>query len=192
MVPIKWYVIIAFIINLAATIIWKRNKLGLTLPGWLDTNTFLYNFHAIVQLICFSLFFILLRQRFMHRVKLVLPFLFIALALINFIFFEHFYSHVNLSSRLLATEAAVLLFYCLQYFIYIMIEERNIRFRRQPGIWVVTGLCFYVAVNFFIFLFYIYLSDENRDFAVDIWDLHNVMYIVLCIFLALQLSKKVE
>ena len=192
MVSIKWYVIFAFIINLTATIIWKRYKLGLTLPGWLDSNTFLYNTHAIVQLICFSIFFILLKQRFMHRIKLVIPFLFLALVLVNFIFFEDYYSHVNLSSRLLATEAAVLLFYCLQYFIYLMIEERNTKFRNQPGVWVVTGLSFYVAVNFFIFLFYIYLSDENKNFAVDIWDLHNIMFIVLCTFLAIQLGKKDE
>ncbi len=190
--PVRFYVVIALVINLASTLIWYRKKLGINLPDWLDSNSALYNAGSVARLIFFSWFFILLDQRFMHRLKKIIPFLFMAGVLINFIFFEDFYTHGIFSSRLLATEAALLLFYCLQYYIFLMIEDRETPLPRQPGFWIVTGLTFYVAISFFIFLFYSYLADEDLKFAIDIWDVHNVAYIFLCICLAINLYRKNE
>ena len=190
--PVRLYVWIALLLNIGATIIWYRNRLGLTgLPEFLQSNNFLYNIHSVIRLLLFSWFFILLNQRFMHRVKAVLPFLFILLLIINFVFFEDFFNYAMLSSRLLATEAAILLFYCLQYYIYLTIDDKGTSLKKQPGFWVVTGLSIYVAVNFFIFLFYTYLLKQNLIvFAVNIWDVHNIVFILLCICIAINFSKK--
>ena len=187
--PIQLYLILALIINIISTVIWKRNQLNLHLPGWLDSNNFLYNTHSIIRLLLFSLFFIQLNQRFMHRVKFILPFLFLLFVVINFTVSEN-YVDANLSSRLLATEAALLLFYCLQYFIYLMVEDRTFNLKKEPGFWIVTGLSIYVATNFFIFLFYNYLTQQNWKFAVDIWDVHNSAYLVLCIFIAREFYER--
>jgi len=140
----------------------------------------------------FAWFFILLRQRFMHRIKAMIPFGFIVFILINFIFFEKFIpqgDNESFSSRLLATEAALLLFYCIQYFIYLMIEDKTVGIFRQPGFWIVAGLSIYVAVSFFIFLFYDYLANVTRDFAVSIWDIHNIVFIIFCVCIAKQFSS---
>ncbi len=190
--PVRMYVWIAFVLNIGAIVIWYRNRLGLTdLPQFLRSNNFLYNIHSVIRLLLFSWFFILLNQRFMHRVKAVLPFLFILLLLINFIFFEDFFNYAMLSSRLLATEAAILLFYCLQYYIYLTIDDKGTALEKQPGFWVVTGLSIYVAANFFIFLFYTYLLKQKlKVFAVNIWDVHNIVFIVLCICIAINFRKK--
>ncbi len=189
--PIKAYVWIALIINILATCIWKRNKLGLTeLPEFFHSNNFLYNIHSIIRLLLFSYFFILLGQRFMHRVKKALPFLFLLLAAVNFIFFENFFDRMMFSNRLLAMEAAILLFYCLQYYIYLTIEDRSTALVKQPGFWIVTGLSFFVAASFFIFLFYSYLTAEDLKFAVDIWDVHNIAYVLLCICIAINFKKQ--
>ena len=126
----------------------------------------------------------------MHRVKAVLPFLFLILVAVNFIFFENFFNRQMLSSRLLATEAAIMLFYCLQYYIFLMLEERTMPLTKQPGFWIVTGLTFYVATSFFIFLFYSHLVNEDWKFAVDIWDVHNIVFIILCIFIAKQFHQE--
>jgi len=192
--PIKVYVIISLIFNTGALIIWYRNRLNLNeFPEYLQSNNFLYNAHSIARLLLFSWFFILLNQRFMHRVKAVLPFLFIILVIINFVFFEDFFNYSMLSSRLLATEAAILLFYCLQYYIYLMIDDKEGALKSQPGFWIVTGLSIYVAANFFIFLFYTYLLKQNLEvFAVDIWDVHDVVFIILCICIAIDFSQKHE
>lgn len=191
--PVKFYIWVALLLNIAANVIWYRNRFHLTLPDLLHSNNFVYNIHSIVRLIQFSWFFILLNQRFMHRVKAILPFLFIILLIINFVFYENFFNYAMLSSRLLATEAALLLFYCLQYYIYLMIDDKGTPLKNQPGFWVVTGLCIYVGVNFFIFLFYNYLLNQNlKVFAVNIWDVHNIVFIILCICMAKQFTVKDE
>jgi hypothetical protein len=74
----------------------------------------------------------------------------------------------------------------MQYYIYLIIEEKNIPLVRQQGFWVVTGLCIYVAVNFFIFLFWGYLSVKMMSFALGIWDMHNISFIFFCILIAVQ------
>ena len=189
--PVKLYVIIYLIINIAAISIQKYKIQWGYHPGdFLYSNNFLYNIHSIIRLFLFSWFFILLNQKFMHRVKAIIPFAFIAFVIINFVFFENFFNRYSLSSRLLSIEAALLLFYCLQYFIFLILEDKGITFNKQPGIWIVTGLTFYVAASFFIFLFYDYLVQHDKHFAVDVWDVHNIFYTFLCICIAITFYKK--
>jgi hypothetical protein len=189
--PIRIYIWIALTINIIATVIWKRKKLGLPeFPEWLTSNNYLYNIHSITRLLLFSWFFVLLKQRFMHRIKVALPLIFIIFAVINFGFYENFFTHDMPSSRLLATEAGILLFYCLQYYIFLLLEDRTASLIKQPGFWIVTGLSFYVAASFFIFLFYAYLIMQDLDFAVGLWDVVNTAYIFLCICIAITFYKQ--
>jgi len=184
MKPLKIYVILALIINTFAILIQEyKQKWGIHPGDFLWSNNFLYNTQSILRLLTFSAFFIMLNQRFMHRVKRIVPFLFIIMTLVNFIFFEDYFD-IYLSSRLLATEAALLLFYCLQYFIYLLIEERGTSLKSQPGFWTVTGLSIYVSVSFFIILFYTYMASVDWKLAYDIWDIHNLVYVLLCIGIA--------
>lgn len=188
--PIKVFVWLFLILNLTQLIIWYRLRLNLPeFPEILQSNTFVYNLLSATRLITFSLFFILLQQPFMPRLKKIIPFGFMLFMVINFIFFERFFS-TALSSRILATEAALLLFYCIQYFIFLLVESQSTSLKKKKGFWVVTGLSIYVAVNFFIFLFYEYLTDSAKNFAVDMWDVHNVVFIILCIFIAIQFNQK--
>lgn len=191
--PICIFIITVLLINVGIVIISEfKGKLKIPEGSFFWSNNFLYNLSSIVRLLLFAWFFNLLHQRFMHRIKKIIPYGFLLFVLINFIFFEDFFFQNSFSSRLLSTEAALLLFYCLQYFIYIIIDEKNINLKNRPGIWIVTGLTIYVAVNFFIFLFYLYLSDVKRNFAVNIWDIHNIAFILFCILIAIQFSQKNE
>jgi hypothetical protein len=191
--PVQIYVILAFIINFCAICIQEfKNDWGYKLGDFLFSNNFLYNINSVIRLLLFSWFFILLNQRFMHRIKAIIPFAFTLFVIINFIFFQDFFNRYNLSSRLLATEAALLLFYCLQYYIFLILDDKGTQFLKQPGIWVVLGLTFYVATNFFIFLFYDYLIMQNKSFAVDIWDVHNLTFIFLCVCIAITFNRQNE
>ncbi|HEX7903542.1 MAG TPA: hypothetical protein VF487_06660 [Chitinophagaceae bacterium] len=190
--PIKLYVFAALFLNLVAVIIWKRFKLGIDLPYWLTSNNFVYNIHSIVRFLLFSWFFIALKQHFMYRVKVILPFVFIAFVIVNFTVFEDFYNYYMFSSLLLATEAALLLFYCLQYFIFLTLEDRNTSLNKQPGFWIVTGLSIYVAVSFIVFLFFNYLIEHDIRFAIDIFDVHNIGFLILCISIALAFYEKTD
>jgi hypothetical protein len=191
--PVWIFIIIAFFLNIGITLIWRfKLKWGFQEGDFLWSNNFIYNILSVVRIFLFAWFFKLLGQKFMHRIKLVIPFGFLLFVLINFIFYEDFFYQQSFSSRLLSTEAALLLFYCLQYYIFLVIEDRATGLTRQKGFWVVLGLSIYVAVNFFIFLFYEYLTKATTDFAISIWDIHNLVFIILCICIAKQFTVKNE
>lgn len=194
--PVRIFLFVALILNIVIDLISKyKIKWGLGPNDFFWNNNFLYNLESVIRLLLFAWFFILLKQRFMHRVKFILPFAFLAFVLVNFIFYEKFFPQGNyegFSSRLLATEAALLLFYCLQYFIFLMIEDKTTKLSRQPGFWVVTGLSIYVSVSFFIFLFYTYLIKATWNFAINIWDVHNIVFIIFCACIARQFYQEDE
>lgn len=178
--PVVLYVGAALLIDVAIDAIWKlRNHI----PVPWNSNNYLYNLHSMVRFFAFSVFFLRLQQPFLTGVKKLLPVLFLLFVLIDFGWYENFFDYSNLSSRLLAIEAGLLLFYCLQYYFYKVKEDQEIG-QRHPDFWVVTGLGIYVAINFFIFLLYNELSILYPGFAVGIWDIHNISYIILNIFLA--------
>jgi hypothetical protein len=103
--------------------------------------------------------------------------------LINFIFFEHFFNFLMLSGSLLTVEAFLLLIYCLNYYLtQLNIEVENIATRKN--FWIVTGLGVYVVVNFFLFLFYVPMIKENPKLASQMWNIHNVAYIIFCTLIA--------
>jgi hypothetical protein len=192
LMPVRLYVFIALLLNISIDLLRKfKENWGFHEGDLLWSNNFLYNTLSIVRFLLFSWFFILLKQRFVHRVKAILPFIFIAFVIVNFTFFEDYFAQ-HLSSLLLATEAAFLLFYCLQYFIYLLLEERSIQLSKQPGFWVVAGLSIYMAASFFVFLFYEYMIIHNKNFAIDIWDVHNITHIIFCICIARAFYERTD
>lgn len=188
--PLKYYLLAALVINLAANIIWKR--LRLNIDGWMQeniyffynedgslNNTVLYNIHSILRFIFFAWFFYYLGKIF-RTVNRVIPPLFFLMSAITFVFYKDIR---DFSSLLLGTEAALLLIYCLLYYFNILRDEDS-NIKRLPSFWAVTGLSIYVVINFPIFLFYTVLSRQSENFAVDIWDVHNISFILLCIFIS--------
>ena len=184
--PVRIYVWIALILSILIVIVAKRNQwFGLPIdidPEWLGSNNFLYNLNSLSRFLLFSWFFILLRQRMFSAVKKIIPILFILCFIVNFIFFEDFFNLMSFSGRLLSIEATILLFYCLLYYMHMLSDDES-SFRKSPSFWVVTGLSIYVVVNVPIFLFYMALYKQFEDFTISIWDIHNISYIIFCIFL---------
>ncbi len=179
--PIIIYLWVALIIDSIIDAGWKFEG---SVPGWMYPNNYLYNIHSIVRFICFSSFFILLKQPFRTKIKKVIPILSLIFIIINFRFFENFYERETFSSRLFAIESALLLFYCLQYYLF-KIKEEDIVAKRPPDYWIVTGLSIYVVFNFFYFLLYTTLLNSNyTSFVVAMWNYHNISFIILCIFIA--------
>jgi hypothetical protein len=184
--PVIVYVWAAFIINLFIDLIWKYFR-HLDVSLFLKSNNYLYNFHSIIRLLLFSWFFIQLKQPYLATLKKMIPFVFLAFVVINFFvpsgFRQNFFEFAFLSSRLLSIEAAFLLFYCIQYYLF-KLKDQNDSLIMGSVFWVVTGLCTYAVINFFIFFYYAALSKAPTKFASDIWYVHNVSFIILCIFIA--------
>jgi hypothetical protein len=178
--PIRLFLFLALILGLIIDFIWFGNS-----EDWFawDNNIY-YNVISIVRLLTFSWFFSLIsKDRFIYKLSVGL---FLVIALVIFIFFV---PPREFNSPLLALEAAILLFYCIRYFYFTLREDKGEMPTSNNEFWIVAGLCFYTAVNFFIFLFYHYLSKEYRGYAIGIWDVHNISFIIFCIFIARALKK---
>lgn len=177
--PVIVYLVFAVLINLAGDII---SAFPRYLPSWLQSNNPLYNIHSIVRFICFSYFFTSVPQVSSAWLKFVLPVVSLLIIIINFRYIENFGNPDHLSGNLLAAEAYLLLIYCMHYYLAKLRNEAD-----EPAsgsdFWIVTGLSIYVVVNFFVFLFYVPMLDQNITLAINIWYVHNLAYIVLCVFI---------
>ncbi|HZH94465.1 MAG TPA: hypothetical protein VEY06_01210 [Flavisolibacter sp.] len=178
--PVIIYLWMALVINIAADLI---ASFKIHFPDWAQSNNPLYNIHSIVRLTCFSCFFIALQQPSFTQIKKLLPFIASGFIIINFTFFDDFFYAGNLSGNLLTVEAYLLLVYCMVYYLSGLNEEEKV-LTSGFDFWVVTGLGIYVVINFFIFLFYVPMITQNAQLAVAMWRVHNIAYIILCIFLA--------
>ena len=178
--PVIIYLWIAFILNLSIDIITAINIYHHNFD--LSNNT-LYNIHSVVRFVCFSLYFIQLPQTSFVKFKKLLTVVFLIFVVINFGFFENFFNFDSFSGNLLATEAYLLLIFCMLYYLSELKDDSKNLFNGSD-FWVVTGLSIYVVVNFFVFLFYLPMIDVDLDLAVNIWNVHNIAFIIFCVFIA--------
>ena len=178
--PVIVYLWVALIINLIGDII---GDFKAHFPDWLQSNNVLYNLHSIIRFTCFSSFFFLLNQGSFHILKKTLPVVFIIFISVNFIVKDDFFNPAHLSGNLLAGEAYLLLIYCMTYYLSQLKEDKKV-FTRDKDFWVVTGLSIYVVTNFFVFLFYVPMIKDNPELAANMWNVHNVSYILLCLSIA--------
>lgn len=177
--PVIIYLWLALFINsmIDAIMVFK-----IYFPAWLQSNNPYYNIHSVTRFICFSVFFIQLPQASFGWLKKLLSLISVVFICINFGFFENFFNPTHLSGNLLATEAYLLLAYCMQYYLSALRDD-SADISAGPDFWIVTGLSIYVVINFFVFLFYIPMLDVNPNLADRIWDIHNIAFIFFCIFI---------
>ena len=145
-----------------------------------ENNNFLYNIISIVRLFSFMWFFSFFYVPRRKNVRSTLFFILACLILLNFTILESF---KNFSSNIFTLEGIVLLSYSVIYFLKkLKSEELSSGF--DASLYIVTALAIYEAVCFPIFLFFDTLMKNTEDYAVDIWGVHNIAYIVFCLFIA--------
>jgi hypothetical protein len=177
--PVIIYLWVALALNLVIDVIMGFN---VYFDSIIESNNPYYNIHSLIRFGCFSIYFIKLPYASFLKFRKLLLLLFVLFVVANFIFFEDFFNPEHLSGNLMAAESYLLLVYCLQYYLSELKSDRDDLFNR-PDFWVVTGLGMYVVVNFFVFLFYVPMLRTNIDLAIDIWNVHNIAFIIFCIFI---------
>ncbi|MEP7251103.1 MAG: hypothetical protein ABI683_01950 [Ginsengibacter sp.] len=185
--PVIVYILIAFPVNLFGDIIGDFKEY---LPNtyWFQKNLYLYNIHSLVRFVCFTYFFLALKQPFYKAIKKVIPFLYLTAMLVDLIWFEVLISENSICSHLFTIEAFFLLAYCMIYYLSKLNNEYD-AIMSGADMYVATGLSIFVVINFFIFLFYDAMIDDaviTKDFSIpnNMWSVHNIGYIVLCLFIA--------
>lgn len=186
--PITIYLFIALILNVLSNIIWKY-KFSFNFPVILQVNTYLYSIHAILRLFLLGWFFIILEQRFLKTIKKITLLIFAFFVIINFMyepFINYWYEKGKLqstiSTRVLATEAAIMVFFCLQYYLYNLINEQE--FKKSPDFWVVTGLAIFSFCSLPIYFFYNTILQTHRTFTINIWTAQKISFLVFCLGIA--------
>jgi hypothetical protein len=188
--PVIVYLWLALVLNLSEVII-AEFKITYHFPAWLQSNNPIYNIHSIVRFACFGYFFISLRQPSFKWLKLGIALMFVLYTVINFTYFDVFFNPQSFSGNLLTAEAFLLLIYCMLYYLYALNDEDDVM-SKGPVFWIVTGLGIYVVINFFVFLFYVPMIIQNKALAAGIWNVHNVAYILLCLFLTKALYATIR
>jgi len=182
--PLKWYLLCALILNLTIDFYWYVNKYRLfgSRPGhnrW--NNNIYYNLHSAARLLFFSWFFITQSISFKKIARIII----VAFLLFNMVLFSFFKNIFVISSFTLAAEAGLLLILCLLYTYKIINDKLPDLNKLYPSFWVIGGLTLYTSVNFFLFLFYNYLIKNYNKFSVNVWDLHNGLFILLCLSISI-------
>lgn len=178
--PLIVYLWLALFINVVIDVIMAIN---IATPGSRLSNNPYYNLHSLARFACFTIYFIQLPPLSFITLKKYLALFSILFILCNFLFFDNFFNHDHFSSNLFVTEAYLLLIYCMQYYLAELKRDDDDIFK-GPDFWIVTGLGIYVVVNFFVFLFYLPMLNINLPLATSIWNVHNIAFIILCIFIA--------
>jgi hypothetical protein len=177
--PVIVYLWLGFLINLVIDVIMGIN---VYFRKDLFSNNPFYNIHSVIRFACFSIYFIRLQPNSFPKTKRALTIFSLLFLVINFLFFEKFFNYDSFSGNLLATEAYLLLVYCMLYYLTELKNDKDNLFD-SPHFWIVTGLCIYVVVNFFVFLFYLPMLYVDQDLAINIWNVHNIAFIIFCVFI---------
>ncbi len=184
--PVIVYILLAFPINLFGDIIgdFKQHFLNVY---WLQKNVYLYNIHSIIRFVCFTYFFINLKQEYYKLVKKIIPFIYLAFLIFDLSAPENFFGTKSIASNLFTEEAFLLLVYCLLYYLSKLKNEKD-AMMSSADFYIATGLSIFVVTNFFVFLFYDAMLKENWQVADNMWSVHNVAYILFCLFIAKAFS----
>jgi len=176
--PVIVYLWLAFLVNVAIDIIMAINIYSGTQNL---SNNPLYNIHSVLRFTCFSFYFIHLQKNSFAQLKKLLALFGLVFLFVNFGFFEDFFNRESFSGNLLTVEAYLLLAYSMLYYLAELKDDENLF--DGPHFWVVTGLAVYLVTNFFVFLFYMPMITVDVELAINIWNVHNIAFIIFCLFI---------
>jgi hypothetical protein len=184
--PIIYYIFLALVINLMATIMFVYFK---KMPPFLKNNNILYNLHSIIR-VCFFGWYILSIHNKTHSIFLKITLTaYIAFILFNFILIE---SPWYFSSKLFSAESVVLLSLCIFSFVLSIRDESNTNWIKDPSFIICVGLGLYETINFFIFLFFYPLHQRDPVFGKLTWTIHNITFVIFCIMIAVALIRSYD
>ena len=171
------YLLTALCINAVSDVSWIFR---LCMPLELQNNNFLYNTNSI----CRTIFFVMFFKTAVDVFKKIYFNIFLIIYIVFFLFFFIIEKKFNtLSSPLHSTESVVLIICSITYFRK-LINSDELFLAFDPNLLIISGLAIYESVNFFVFLFYEYLTVHNKTFAQYLWNVPNVIFIVFCLLIA--------
>lgn len=173
------YLICALCLNSLADVIRWLSVNHLSESAFWRYNNWVYNTHSIVRTIIFIIFFYYVGC--ISKLKYIASLLTIFLVTTGILFIKKNFLYI--SSELFTLEGIILLICCVSFFIQ-RLKDEELYLDFDVSLIIVTGLTIYESINFFIFLFFNLLMTKAKSFAITIWDVHNISFIIFCLFIA--------
>lgn len=148
----------------------------------IDTTPGLH-FYTVAELMALSVFFYrLLASPLKKRAIVITAIAFVALSLINTIYFQPL-TVANTYTRSL--EALIIIACCFMYFEQESRIRQSVKWEKKPANWFVAGLLVYFAGSFFFFLFSNIITNLAIPAQNVIWCLHGAMQIIMYLLITI-------
>jgi hypothetical protein len=158
----------------------------------LRDNLFVYSLNFSWSYFILSLYFIdIYNSPVLTRLILFIVVLFQVDSLFNI---EQVTSEITFNSISFGIISLLITFYCLLYYTKQLSTQPKENILHVRDFWYVNGIFTYYASNFFIFLTFNTLVNRHYTNIGIIWKIHNVVFLVMCIyfFVGLQCKPSLE
>jgi hypothetical protein len=176
---IFWFIVAQVLFNGVAIVLDQ----GYDLP-----NQFLYHANCAISFGLLSLYFAQhLHLRRKNQILTVVFLLFGGFFLLNLLWWEDINSF---NSNTYTLASFILVTYCFLYYLENLRHPTSARISKTPDFWFVTGIFTYYTSCSFIFFTYRYLSQHHNKELGLLWQIHNVVFLVMCVYLSLGILCK--
>jgi len=147
-----------------------------------QNNLYLYHLNCAASLLILTIYFsTILKFKQVHNILYGVLILFGAFFFVNIMLWENLRTF-NSNSYSLAS--FIIVVYSFLYYLENLLRPATIDIAKSQNFWYVTGLFTYYAGSFFIFLTFKKLTFLNLKNLGFLWQTHNILFLILCIFLA--------
>ena len=157
-------------------------NLGSNILNELDwPNLYMYHINCLLSFYALSLFYIrLFKTPTTKRTISIVAIIFTGFFLYNIYIWE---SIEVFNSNSLGMASFILCAYALSYYLKLFKSSAEDNILTSADFWFNTGIFSYYTINFFIFLTYNKLTQEKLPLLRIIWQLHNIIFLIMCIYI---------
>jgi len=147
----------------------------------LKDNLFLYHINCGLSFTILTIYFIsIIKLRNIKFFIYIAAFLFFLFFVINLSIWENLQTF---NSNSFSIASLIIVTYSLLYYLENLLNPDTVNIAGSKHFWFVTGLLTYYASNFFIFVTYRYFTQNNIQATGILWQTHNVIFLMLCLYL---------
>lgn len=173
------YIVVQAILNTSATII----------DQWYDSNNiFLYHINCLLSLfILIKYLESIIALKNIRSITIGVFIVFYLFYLITIVLDE---GRITFNSKSFGLASFFIVVYCLLYYREQLKYPKTESISRSKDLWYVTGIFAYYGGTFSIVTSYRILTTRNINDAGFLWKIHNVVFLIMCIYIFIGIICK--
>ncbi|RDC62872.1 hypothetical protein AHMF7616_01471 [Adhaeribacter pallidiroseus] len=147
----------------------------------LQNNLFLYHLNCGASFLILSIYYFRISAfKSIRFFILVMFFVFTVFFTVNILTWENLQSF---NSNSYSVASLFIVIYSFLYYLENLLRPATVAITKSKDFWFITGFFTYYASCFFIFVTFKKLTQSNTKDVGLLWQIHNVLYLILCIYL---------